>query len=159
MKGKWIKALLCALLIATFALSPMSALASSTARIFIVNTEGARLRNGENRTNIVASLPKGTRVVYKGKSEGSMYYVRTSAGQSGYIYKEYLSSYGAASSKQVYKVTKRTAMYRKSGGSGHIGSLSKGTTVIVYEVHSKWAYVKTLKGKSGYVRKSALKKA
>ena len=158
MKRNRIRALLCAALIAILALAPVGALAASTVQIYIVNITGARLRTGPNRSTVVTSLKKGQRVVYAGKHDGAMYYVRTAGGKTGYIYKEYLKAYGAATRSQIFKTTRRTAMY-KNRGSGHLRTLGKGTTVIVYQRKGQWAYIKTLRGKSGYVKLSNIKKA
>ena len=158
MKRISMKALLCAALIAILALAPVSALAANTVQIYIVKINGARLRTGANRTTVVTSLKKGQRVVYAGRHDGAMYYVRTAGGRTGYIYKEYLKPYGAATRSQIFKTTRRTTMYRNRG-SGHLRTLSKGTTVIVYQRKGQWAYIKTLRGTSGYVKLSSIQRA
>ena len=160
MRRNWIKLLVCAALIATFALAPVSALAKGTAKILIVSRDDARLRSRSDINHVLTTLKKGTRVVYAGKRDGQMYLVRTAKGQVGYIYKMFLSAYGAAASNRVYKVSKKAPVYKNQHGHPKkIGSLSAGTTVIVYEVRGGWAYVKTLKGKSCYIKTAYLKQA
>ena len=158
MNKKLLRLLLCAILIATTVLTPVSALAANS-KILIVNVDGARLRNGGSHTKIITSLKKGTRVVYSGKHDGSMYLVRASNGKKGYIYKRYLSAYGAAPSKKIYVCRSRTTVYKRASTSAHhVTRLAKGTTVIVYETRGSWAYIRTLSGRAGYVKKSNLKK-
>lgn len=159
MKRKILTLLICMLLIASTVLAPVSALAA-TSKILIVNVDGARLRSGSRLQKIVTSLKKGTRVVYSGKHKGSMYLVRASNGKKGYIYRRYLSAYGAASTKNIYAVTTKTNLYRRaSSRSKRVTRLAKGTTVIVYSSKGNWRYVRTLDGKAGYVRKNCLKRA
>ena len=65
----------------------------------------------------------------------------------------------AASSFTGY-ISKDTYVYKKaSTGSGRKTTLSKGQHVVVYQVKGSWAYIKTLSGTGGYVKKSNLKKA
>lgn len=157
MKRNWIKALVCAVLVATLALAPLSAMAAGVSGILIVNADSARLRSASDKSVVVAKLKKGTRVVYAGKHLGDMYLVRTSSGQVGYIWKQYLSAYGAAASKQVCRIKSTTAVYKNHKGKPKkIGSIGAGTTVIVYEVRGSWAYIKTLGGKSCYIKKAYL---
>lgn len=159
MKKRILMLLLCALLVASTVLTPISALASSNAKILIVNVDGARLRSGPNRNRIVTSLKRGTRVVYAGKHEGSMYYVKAENGKKGYIYMRYLSAYGAAPANKIYGVKAKATLYRRaSTSSRRVMRLAKGTTVICYETKGKWAYVRTLNGKAGYIKKSYLKR-
>ena len=159
MKKRILMLMLCVLLIASTVLAPISAMAASTSSILIVNVDGARLRGGTNLTRIITSLRKGTRVVYNGKHIGSMYYVRAENGKKGYVYKRYLSAYGAASSKKVYGVTRKTYLYKRaSSSSRHVARLAKGTTLIVYKTKGNWAYVRTLTGKAGYVKTSYLRR-
>ena len=151
---------LCAMLCFSFAFAPVSAMAASNAKILIVKVDGARVRTGQDLQHIVTSLKKGTRVVYMGKHIGSMYLVRTASGERGYVYKRYLGAYGAAPSKKVYSVTTRTGMFKRaSSNSTRLRRLSKGTTVIVYSTSGSWAYIRTLEGKAGYVKRSCLKRA
>ena len=158
MNRKLLMLALCVMLIASTVLAPVSALAANS-KILIVNVDGARLRNGGSHSKIITSLKKGSRVVYSGEHDGSMYLVRASNGQKGYIYKRYLSAYGAAPSKKIYTARKRVTMYKRaSTSSRRVTHLAKGTTVIVYETKGSWAYIRTLSGKAGYVKKSYLKR-
>ena len=150
---------LCLVLIASTVLGPVSAMASSNSKIMIVNVDGARLRGGAKLTRIITSLKKGTRVLLTSKHVGSMYYVKAENGKKGYVYKRYLSAYGAAPSNKIYSVTTRTSLYKRaSTHASRVTRLSKGTTLIVYETKGSWAYVRTLSGKAGYVKRSCLKR-
>lgn len=144
------------LLISVFA---VPASATSVVKVMKVNVHGARLRSGPGNYPVIKSLKKGTKVLYTGTHVNAFYKVRTSGGKVGYIYKKFLSSYGAATSKQVYVTNKKTTMRRKNTTKSRaVKKLKKNTLVLVYEVRGNWAYVKTLSGKGGYVKVSALSK-
>ena len=149
---------LCVMLLASFFAVPASA--ASVVKVMKINVSGARLRSGPGASEIITSLKKGTKVLYTGKKTNAFCYVRTSSGKKGYVYDKFLSTYGAAYSKQLYSTTKKIHMFRKaSTKSSKIKKLSKHTLVIVYEVRGSWAYVKTLSGKGGFVKASCLTKA
>lgn len=134
--------------------------AASVVKVMKVNVHGARLRSGPGNYSVITSLKKGTKVLYTGKKVNAFYQVRTSGGKVGYVYKKFLSSYGAATSKQVYYTTKATTMrHRASSKSSSVKRLKKNTLLLVYATSGSWAYVKTLSGKGGYVKISALSKA
>jgi len=147
------------MLLASTVLAPISA-SASVVKIMKVNVQGARLRSGPGVSSIKKpSLKKGERVLYAGKQVNAFCYICTSGGRKGYVYKPFLSAYGAVSSKQVYHAKKKITFYKKASSSkGRKGSISKNQRVIVYEVRGNWAYVKTLSGKSGFVKFSGLKK-
>lgn len=158
MKRRMLAVLLCLMLLASIFAIPASA--TSVVRIMKVNVNGARLRKGPGDYDIITSLKKGTKVLYTGKHVNAFYQVRTSGGRVGYVYKRYLTKYGAATSKQVYYTNKKVTMRRRnSSSSSGVKRLKKNTLVLVYEVRGSWAYVKTLSGKGGYVKVSALRKA
>lgn len=162
MKRRVLMVVLSVLLVASTLLAPVSALAASkkTVQIMQVNVDGARLRSGPSSSyDVITSVENGAKVFYLGKEKDSFYYVATSHGRKGYMYKGFLKSYGACYSNQIYYATKKIGVYKKAGGSGRKTYLSKGQHVIVYQVKGKWAYIKTLGGTGGYVKKSALKKA
>ena len=152
-----------ALLVASMLIAPVSALAASkkTVQILQVNVDGARLRKGPGSSyDVVTSVKNGAKVFYLGTEKSSFYKVRTDHGAVGYMYKGFLKSYGACYKDQVYYATKKTKAYKKaSTHSSSKATLSKGQHVIVYQVKGNWAYIKTLGGTGGYVKKSALKKA
>ena len=159
MKRKLMRMALCLVLLASMLIAPMSAQAASTYKIFKLNTN-ANLRNPANYEDILTYMKKGTKVLWTGKKHKAFYLVSTTSGQTGYVYKEYLSEYGAVSSKQLYKTRSSSKIYKKaSTGSKKVTTLSKGQHIIVYQTKGNWAYIKTLGGKGGYVKKSALKKA
>ena len=159
MKRRVLIGLMCALLMVSTVLAPVSASASGIVKILKVNVDGARLRARVNGKLVEQnfSLKKGERVFFAGKTYRSAYYVCTSSGKKGYVYKKFLSSYGAVNTKQVYRVTKTAGLYKKVG-SGKKTNISKGKYVMVYEVRGGWAYVKTVSGKGGFMKTSCLSK-
>lgn len=163
MKRRILMMIVSALLVASMLIAPMSASAASkkTVQILQVTVDGARLRKGPSSSyDVVTSVKNGGKVFYLGKEKSSFYYVRTDHGAQGYMYKGFLKSYGACYKDQVYYVTKKTKAYKKaSTHSSSKATLSKGQHVIVYQVKGNWAYIKTLGGTGGYVKKNVLKKA
>jgi len=151
---------LCMMLLTSMVLAPISA-SASVVRIMKVNVNGARLRTGPGESSILKpSLKKGERVFYWGKHANAFYYVRTSTGRVGYVYKRYLTSYGAVNSSQIYYAAGKVNVYKKtSTGARRVTKLSNRQHVIVYEARGGWAYIKTLSGKGGYVKMSSLRKA
>ena len=158
MKKRFLAVVLCVMLLASFLAVPASA--ASVVKVMKVNVDGARLRKSAGASEIITSLKKGAKVLYTGKKVNAFLQVRTTNGKVGYVYKPFLSSYGAASSKQVYYTTKKINMFKKpSAKSRKVKKLSSHTLVLVYEVRGNWAYVKTLSGKGGFVKASCLTKA
>lgn len=145
------------LIVAMFAI-PMSASAASVARIMKVNGDWVRMRDKDGTQ--IARLRKGTKVLYWGVKDGAMYKVMTSSGKTGYVYGSYLTTYGAMKKNQVYVTTASTKMYKTSGNKlvGN-GTLAKGKYVLVYKTSGDWAYIKTMTGKSAFVKKATLAKA
>ena len=158
MKRRFLAVVLLVVLMASVFAVPASA--ASTAKIYKVNVQGARLRSGPgNYSWSKPSLNKGQRVLYLGKHQNSFYYVYTSGGRKGWVYKGFLSSYGAVNKSQVYRATKAGYLYKKgSSKSGHAGKVSKNEYLFVYSVKGRWAYVKKMNGKGGYIPASRLKK-
>ena len=162
MKRRVLLMLLSVLLIASMVM-PASAYAASkkTVQILQVTVDGARVRKGPGSSyDVITSVRNGGKVFYLGKEKSSFYYVRTDHGVQGYMYKGFLKSYGAAYKDQIYYAKEKAKVYKKaSTHSSRKTTLSKGQHVIVYQVKGNWAYIKTLGGTGGYVKKSALKKA
>ena len=162
MKRRVLKITAFILLIASMLVAPVSASAASKSAVMIlsVTVDGARLREGPTGDyEVITSLDKGTKVFYAGKKKFAFCYVCTSHGVKGYIYKDYLAPYGAAYKNQIYYAAAKTKVYKKAGKSSGVTTLSKGQHVIVYEVQNDWAYIKTMSGKGGFVKASALRKA
>ena len=163
MKRKVLMMIFSVLLIASMLLAPMDALAASrkTVQILKVTVEGARVRKGPSSSyEVITSLDRGSKVIYAGKEKESFCYIYTDRGVKGYVYRGFLKSYGAAYKDQVYYAKIKAKVYKKaSTHSKRKTTLSKKQRVIVYQVKGKWAYIKTLGGTGGYVKKSALKKA
>ena len=158
MKRNVIKSFICILMILAMLMAPMTASAASVARIMKTNTDWVRMRDASGEQ--VARLRKGTKVLYWGSKEDEMYKVMTSNGKTGYIYKGYLSTYGAMKLSSVYVTTASTQMYNRSGSSlKKSGKLASGKYVMVYKTSGNWAYIKTMTGKGAFVQKDTLKKA
>jgi len=161
MKHKVMMMAMAVLLIASMLIAPMSASAASnsTVQILKVTVDGARLRAAPSG-DILTSLKKDSKVFYLNKNKASFCYVCTSKGVRGYIFRDYLASYGAAYADQIYYANTKAKVYKKaSTSSSRVGTLSKYQHVIVYEVRGNWAYIKTMGGKGGFVKASALSKA
>ena len=160
MKRRFLKPLVCILLVVSMLLAPLSALAASKAYILKVNTSGVRLRDSDG--SVITELGKGTKVLYWGKTKngGAMCKVVTRTGKTGYVYKSFLTSYGAVKKSAVYVTKASTPLYKRSGSSLKKSStLSAGEYLIVYRTSGRWAYVMSMSGKRGYVYKSFVKKA
>ena len=140
-------------------LAPLSAFAATkTAKILKINVDQARLRTGASGV-IITTLDKGTKVLYLNKTDGAYCKVCTTDGETGYVYKRFLSSYGAVRADQVYVTRGSTTLYKRSGNSLRKSStIKEGVYVLVYKTNGSWAQVKSMTGKSGYMKLSSLKK-
>lgn len=159
MKRKVLKSIICSLLIvAMLAASAPAFAASSLARIVKVNASNVRLRDAND--NVICNLKKGTKLLYWGKKDDAMCKVITSSGKVGYIYKGYLTTYGAMKLDKVFVTTDTVTMYKPSGSSlKSAGRLAAGKYVMVYKSSGGWAYIKTMSGKGAFVRTDDLKRA
>lgn len=162
MKRNVWRSVVCSLLIVATLLAPMSALASSQlVRILKVEGDWVRLReSADGDGEMIARLRKGTKLLYWGEHDDEMYKVVTRDGEVGYIYKGYLSTYGAMKKSQVYVTADTVKLYKRDGGTlkGN-GSVEKGKFVVVYKTYGNWAYIKTMSGKGGYCQTDDLVKA
>ena len=143
------------------AATSLSAKAASM-KIVKVNVQGGRLREGPSADyDVITTLKRDQKIFYSGKTKNAFSYVCTADGKVGYIYKEFLSSYGSVRASSVYYTTgKNVRMYKKaSTSSSKAATLKKQQYVIVYKKAGKWAYVRTLDGKAGYIQLSKLKNA
>lgn len=162
MKRRVISVLAVVVLVVSMLAMPMSASAATKVKILKVTADGARVRKGPASTyDVVTSVKKGGKVFYLGKTKNSFAYVRTSSGTTGFMYNGFLKSYGTCYKSQIYYSKKsKVPVYKKaSTSSKRVTKLSKKQHVIVYQVKGSWAYIKTLGGTGGYVKKSNLKKA
>lgn len=159
MKRKFLKSLLSVLLIAALLAAPVSALASNAYILKVKVPGGSITRVRSASGEIISKLSNGAKVLYWGEKKGQMLKVMSASGQSGYIYQNHLKTYGAMNSKQLYRATKTATVYSRSGSSMRArGSISKGTPVIVYSMSGKWAYVRSMSGAGGYIKKNKLKR-
>lgn len=129
--------------------------------VLTVNVDGARVRAEPNSDsdNVETSMKKGTKVFYLGKS-GAWIKVRSEFGVIGYTYKGFFEYYGAVPYERIYAADGSAALRKSPKTSAkRVTTLSDNQHVIVYAVRGSWAYVRTLSGKGGYIRKSDLYKA
>ena len=162
MKHKALKSIICSLLIVVLLSAPMSALAASKVayllRVSVPSTKGTYIRNSSSE--IIGSLKNGTRVLYWGNKRGQMLKVMGPNGSTGYVYQGHLKTYGAMGKKQVYLTKGSTGLYKRAGGSmKKSGSIGKNRPVFVYNNVGGWSLVKSMTGKTAYIKTSALRKA
>lgn len=161
---KMMRVVICTVLALMFIMAPMEAMAK-TVNIYRVNADLVRVHSTPKNglSNVTAKLRAGTKVFYLGRGKGSAacwWKVRSDHGVTGYVYKDFLSYYGATTLNRVYKATKAAYVYKgMSTGSGKVTSISRNEHVIVYSAKGNWVAIATLSGKQGYVKKSVLKKA
>ena len=157
MKRNYLVRILCLTLILMIGIMPIcSAYAASKAYLLRVNANFVHVR--DRNSNIIGSLSRGTRVLYWGENRGAMCKVVSASGYTGYIYKAYLSAYGAVNKNQVGVVVAKAPVYKRSGNSlKKTGTVKAGTTLLVYQVNGAWAHVKDFNGKSSYIRTAYLK--
>ena len=163
-KHNFLKVTLCLVLALLIGAAPVSALAASkkdtVVSILKCTVDGGRLREGPGSSyDVITSLRKGDKVLYIGAYEGAFCLVRTMYGQNGYIYKGFLSYYGAARRSQIFYATDDgVTLYKKpKSGASKSTTLAKGEHIIVYKVVGNWGYAKTLRGKAGFVTAKNLK--
>jgi len=158
MKRNVMKSVLCFMMVLAMLMAPMTASAASVARIMKTNADWVRLRSESGEQ--IAHLRKGAKVLYWGSKDDEMCRVITSSGKTGYVYKKYLTTYGAMRLDSVYVTTAPTQMYNRSGSSlKKDGKLASDKYVMVYKTSGNWAYIKTMGGKGAFVQKGTLKKA
>ena len=161
MKRNVWKSVVCVLMMVALLATAVPASAASVARILKVNGDYVRMRTSANEGSAtICRLRKGTKVLYWGVKNDSMCKVLTSDGKTGYVYSEYLTTYGAMPLNKVYVTTETAKTYKRSGNSlKKSGTLSKGKYVMVVKASGNWVYAKTMSGKNVYMQKSSLKKA
>lgn len=153
-----------ALMLALSAVLPSVGFAASKSKskkiIYVVNVDnnGLRVRSEPNGgDNVMTTLKKGTKLFYLG-TKGAYYKVCSEYSYtSGYVYKGYVSYYGAVAYDSIFRADGRTTVYsRPSTSSRRSATLKDGQFVIVRAVSGKWAYIYTISGTKGYVRTSSL---
>lgn len=164
MKRKWIMMVTALLLLTAMVIAPVSASAASKKIVYVVKitVQGARLREGPSSAyKIITSLPKDSRVFTLNKRQNAFCFVYTEDGQRGFVYKGFLKAYGAVAVDQVYynKNNSLTVYKKANTNSGRVTTLYKNQHIIVYQTQGEWAYIKTLRGKGGFVKISGLRKA
>jgi len=151
-----------ALIIALSAVLPSVGFAASKKKkvIYVVNIDnnGVRVRSTPNGgNNIMTTLKKGTKLFYLG-TEGAYYKVCSEySTKTGYVYKGYVSYYGAVAYDSIFRCDGRTYVYTRPNSSARrSATLKDGQFVIVRAVSGNWAYIYTISGKKGYVKISSL---
>jgi len=155
MMRKYVKAVLCFIMIVAMLAAPLSASAASVARIMRVNGDWVRMHDADGA--FLGHLRKGTKVLYWGVKDDAMYKVMLSSGKTCYVYKEYLTTYGAMYLDKIFVTNGSPKMY--NGSREQISTLRKGRYVMVYKTAAGWAYVKTMGGQGGFVQTANLDKA
>lgn len=147
------------MLVLSTVVAPISA-SASVMQIMKINVSGARMRSGPGDYPIIRSLKKGTKVLYAGKKSKAFYYVKTTDGKTGWVFRDFLSPYGAVNSNSLYRARSKASVYKRpSTSSSRVTKVSSGAYVFVYATRGGWAFVKTTSGKGGYMKLSALRKA
>jgi len=161
MMRKFLKVLVCMLLMLSCVMTPIAATAASrTAYILKVSADYARMRKGPyGNYGIITTLRKGTKVFYGGENAGAYCKVYLDNGVAGYVYRSYLSGYGAVNKNNVYMTTAPTTYYTRSGSSlKKAGTVGKGQFVLVYKRNGNWVFAKNLNGANGYMKLGTLRK-
>ena len=161
MKRRILKVLICLVMIIS-CMAPIAATAASKpAYILKVSADYARMRKGPYGSyGIITTLRRGAKVLYGGQNAGEYCKVYTTNGTSGYVYKKYLSTYGAVKRNNVYMTKAAAPFYKRSGSSlKRSGSVAKNQFVLVYKRNGDWVFVKSLSGRSGYMKAAYLKRA
>jgi len=157
MKRRIMVALLCLMMLVSIVAAPFSATAE-VAKILKIN-KNANLRNPSDYNDVLGYLKKGTKVLWTGKTKKAFYLVTTTSGKTGYIFRDYLSEYGAVNKNQIYMTKSSAKVYKRpSTSSKCVAKLGSKKYVLVYTTQNGWAYVKTTSGKGGYMKTSALRK-
>ena len=162
---KMMKMVLCAVLAMLLVLAPMEAFAATSVKIYRVNTDQLRVHSTpeQGTANVKTKFSVGTRVFYLGKGSGrasGWWKVRSEYGVTGYVYKDYLSYSTTAPLSRIYRATSSARVYKKASTSaGRVTTLGKNQHVIVVATKGNWAAIRTLSGKQGFVKTSALRKA
>lgn len=162
---RFFRVVVCLLLMIAMTAAPMvaapsmSAKAASSYKVMRCNVEGGRLRKGPGNYGVITTLDRGEKVIYSGKTKNAFCLVATTNGKIGYIYKNFLSSYGAVRKDQLYYTRSRNVkLYKKASTRSKSVTLKNRQFVTVYQKAGNWAYIKTLEGKGGYVQLSKIKK-
>ena len=131
----------------------------------VVTSESMKVYRQQAPHDQIGTLPKGTVVTVKDtNSQAALISYR---GYKGIVHIDELEAVKSETSTTIdlsdartMVTTAKVKVYKKANtNTKKVAVLSKNQHVIVYEVKGKWAYIKTLGGKGGYVKKSVLTKA
>lgn len=156
--SRFFRVVVCLLLMIAMAATPMvavpsmSARAASSYKVMRCNVDGGRLRRGPGNYSVITTLDRGEKVIYSGKTKNAFCLVATMDGKIGYVYRNFLSNYGAVRKDQLYYTTSRNVkLYKKASTKAGYTTLKSRQFVSVYQKAGNWAYIKTLDGKGGFV--------
>ena len=162
MKHNILKSILCSLLIVALLAAPVSALAASNVayifKVSVSDAPGTYVRSGKASDNnaVIGSLKNGTKVLYLGSSNGQMLNIMTPSGDTGYVYKGNLTTYGAIGKSRIYVTTQSTGVYNSSKKKA--GSIGAGVPVVLFSTSGNFAFVRNINGTAAYIPTSALKR-
>lgn len=154
-----LRLLVCMLLALSLTLGTLSATAASnTIMILKTTVDGGRLRDGPTSAyNVIRSLGQGEKVFFAGQTSDAFCLVRTAKGETGYIYRGFLTPYGVVRMDQVYYAGGTVRVYRRpSTSASRVGTLGANDHVLVFATSGDWALIKTLNGGTGFARLSEL---
>lgn len=159
MKRKGLCIALCAaLLLAALGSALSASAASGIITMFKTTVADGRLREGpSSQYNVVRTLRQGEKLFYLGNTSASFMQVRTTSGEIGYIYDEFLTPYGNVRADQIYCANTTVTVYRTpSTGASRSGTLAGGEAVLVFAISGNWAFLKSFSGVSGFASLSNL---
>ena len=120
------------------------AVSNGDSKVYHVKTNGGNLHlraKPNDSSAILASLPNGTALIYKGKS-GNWYKVRTANGMTGYVFKKYTGNYAKADVDTRESGLNVRSSRSAKGTKNILYSIPHGTKgVTVYKINGNWAYV------------------
>ena len=126
---------------------------ATTWNIMQVTVSGARMRKGPGNYDIISTLHKGTKVLSMQKANKAYYKILTQDGKVGYVFRDHVEKIGSVNSDRIYKTTESVVLRKQPNvKSSRVKSLSGGQLVYVQGTDGEWACVKTVKGKTGYVK-------
>ena len=145
------------LILALFA-AALSA-SAATWKVIQVTASGANVRKAPGDSEIIGILKKGTKILSTEKANRAYYKIVMKNGDTGYVFRDLVKEIASADSRQVYRTAKKVSMLKKPDKNAAVARrLPAGEYVQVLEQTKGWVRVKTLNGKTGYVKAKALTK-
>ena len=152
------KLLISLLLIAVLLTATLSA-SAATWKVIQVTASGANVRREPGDSEIIGILKKGTKILSTEKTNRAYYKIVMKNGDTGYVFRDLVKEIASADSRQIYKTAKKVSVLKKPEKTAAVArKLPAGEYVQVLEQTKGWARVKTMSGKTGYVKAKALTK-